>query len=239
MIDLARCGRVTPPTVHDLRATARKPAHPRGTAGVIFPAHVVPHRPMLRPANVVDLPILRALIRDGAIRGSFDRELATESRAATLFFSNLRQALATGYFVEEDPRTGDLATVAVPGYVYLPESGTHKPIGFGLFKAATFGYELWLTAVDAAWRGHGHGRAMMAALLETPPGKSAYVVRVNTFGRESPAMGHLLVSFGYACARETPQYTWYVRNDAPLELRQRTRSPLRPPAPNDVRGRLR
>ncbi len=66
---------------------------------------------MLRPANVVDLPILRALIREGALTGSFDRSLATESRESTLFFNNLRQALASGYFVEPDPRTGDLATV--------------------------------------------------------------------------------------------------------------------------------
>jgi GNAT superfamily N-acetyltransferase len=179
---------------------------------------------MLRPANVVDLPILRALIRDGAMRGSFDRELATESREASLFFANLRRALATGYFVEEDPRTGDLGTVAVPGYVYLPEGGAHSPIGFGLFKAAPVGYELWLTGLDAAWRGHGHGRTMMGALLETPPGKSAYVVRVNTFGRESPAMGHLLLYFGYSCTRETPQYTWYLRNDAPAELRRHMRA---------------
>jgi hypothetical protein len=55
---------------------------------------------MLRPAHVVDLPILRALIREGALSGSFDRVLATESREAALFFTNLRQALASGYFVE-------------------------------------------------------------------------------------------------------------------------------------------
>ena len=93
---------------------------------------------MLRPAHVVDLPILRALIRDGASRGSFDRELATDSREATLFFSNLRQALDTGYFVEEDPRTGDLTTVAVPALRLSPRTrrrGQAKPIGFGLFKA--------------------------------------------------------------------------------------------------------
>lgn len=181
---------------------------------------------MLRPAHVVDLPILRALIRDGAQHGSFDRELATESREAMMFFANLRQALSTGYFVEQDPETGDLETVAVPGYVYLPEGGgAHRPIGFGLFKAAEIGYELWLTGVDAAWRGHGHGRAMLGALLQTPPGKSAFVVRVSTFGRESPAMGHLLVSFGYFCVKETPQYTWYLRKDAPPELRARLRNP--------------
>ncbi len=187
---------------------------------------------MLRPANVVDLPILRALIRDGAIGGSFDRELASESREATLFFANLRQALATGYFVEEDPRTGDLATVAVPGFVYLPEASAHRPIGFGLFKATAIGYELWLAGVDTAWRGHGHGRAMIAALLKTAPGKSAYVVRVNTFGRESPAMGHLLQSFAYTCVRETPHYTWYLRDDAPVELRRLIRNAPNPPHSN-------
>jgi len=177
---------------------------------------------MLRPATVVDLPVVRALIREGAAHGSFDRALATDSRASNLFFANLRQALATGYFVEEDPQTGDLATVAVPGYVYVPDNdrSAHGPIGFGLFRAAAAGYELWLTAVDAGWRGHGHGRAMLAALLKTHPGREAYVVRVRTSGRESPAMAHLLESLGYACARETPQHTWYLRDDAPEVVRR-------------------
>src|SRR4051794_35692385 len=121
---------------------------------------------MLHPAHVGHLPILRALIRDGAVHGGFDRELATDSREATQFFSNLRRALTTGYFIEADPTTGDLNTVAVPGYVYHPDRGgaATQPIGFGLFKAIKGGYELWLTGVDPAWRGHGHGRAMMAAL---------------------------------------------------------------------------
>lgn len=191
-------------------------------------------RKMLRPANVIDLPVLRALIREGALSGSFDRDLATDSREASLFFSNLRQALASGYFVEQDTRTGDLATIAVPGYVYLPdgEIAVHRPIGFGLFKATTAGYELWLTGVDAAWRGHGHGRAMIAALLDTPPGRKAYVVRVKTFGLESAAMAHLLQSFGYACVRETPQHTWYLRSDASEALRAEWRGKPAPDAAN-------
>lgn len=176
---------------------------------------------MLRPANVVDLPTLRALIRDGAMTGSVDRELASESREAALFFANLRQALATGYFVEEEPLTGDLVTVAVPGYVYLPDGeAVDRPVGFGLFKAVAIGYELWLTGLATAWRGHGHGRAMLTALLKTPPGKHTYVVRLNTEGRESVAMGQLLLTLGYKCAQKTPQHTWYLRNDAPPELGQ-------------------
>jgi GNAT superfamily N-acetyltransferase len=182
---------------------------------------------MLRPATVVDLPVLRALIRDGAVMGSFDRDLASESREAALFFANLRQALATGYFVEKDPETGDLATVAVPGYVYLPENrdAMHRPIGFGIFKATAVGYELWLTGVDAAWRGRGHGRAMLAALFRTPPGQRAYLVRVKTEGRESPAMEHLLRSFGYNWAHRAQQHTWYLRYDAPEEVGRRLEIP--------------
>ena len=183
---------------------------------------------MLRPANVVDLPILRALIRDGAVTGSIDRELASESREAALFFSNLRQALATGYFVEEEPLTGDLVTVAVPGYVYLPDGeAVDKPVGFGLFKAIAVGYELWLTGLATAWRGHGHGRAMLTALLNTPPGKQTYLVRLNTEGRESSTMGHLLLTLGYNRAQKAPLHTWYARKDAPDELLQGLSSPLR------------
>ncbi len=176
---------------------------------------------MLRPAHVVDLPTLRAFIREGALTGSFERELATDSRDAGKFFAGLRQALATGYFVEPDPKTGDLATSAVLAYVYVPEDepNMHRPIGFGIFKAAPMGYELWLTGIDAAWRGRGHGRRMLAALLETSPGRKAHLVRVKNFGNEAPAMAHLLASFGYTSVRETLKLTWYLRRDAPEALR--------------------
>ena len=176
---------------------------------------------MLRPAHVIDLPTLRALIREGALAGSFERELATESREATQFFTSLRQALASGYFVEHDPRTGNLATLAVLAFVYFPdnEATVHRPIGFGIFKAAAVGYELWLTGIDAAWRGQGHGRRMLTALLETPPGRKAYLIRVKSFGGQSEAMEHLLESLGYTSVRETLKLTWYLRRDAPESLR--------------------
>ena len=89
-----------------------------------------------------------------------------------------------------------------------------------------------LTGVDAAWRGHGHGRMMIAALLDTPPGRKAYVVRVKTYGQESAAMAHLLQSFGYACVHETPQHTWYLRNDAPEGLRTEWRGKPMPSTAN-------
>jgi GNAT superfamily N-acetyltransferase len=181
---------------------------------------------MLQPAHVGHLSILRALIRDGAMRGSFDRELASASQEAASFFLNLRRALTTGYFVEQAPGTQGVTTVAVPGYVYLPDraGAVSQPIGFGLFKTIDPGYELWLTGIDAAWRGHGHGRAMFTALLSTPPGRNAYVVRVHRFGRDSPAMTHLLTSFTYSEANVTAHHSWFVRADAPSLLAERMRA---------------
>ena len=83
--------------------------------------------------------------------------------------------------------------------------------------------QLWLTGVDAEWRGHGHGRAMLTALLATPPGKRAYIVRVHRFGRDSPAMAHLLSSFGYVLVQETRNHAMYLRPDSPPELGRRLR----------------
>jgi GNAT superfamily N-acetyltransferase len=181
---------------------------------------------MLRPANVVDLPILRALVREGALTGSFDRSLGDRVARVHALLQQSRQALASGYFVEPDPRTGDLATMAVLAFVYLPDEDPtmHRPIGFGLFKAASIGYELWLTGIDAAGAGRGHGRRMLAELLARA-GSRAYLVRVQTYGKESPAMAHLLGAFGYSCIRETPRLTLYLRSDAPESLRARSHRP--------------
>jgi hypothetical protein len=117
---------------------------------------------MLAPAHAGHLGLLQNWIKSGAAEGSFDRELMRDSAESTLFFANLRQALVVGYFVQEDAR-GRLMTCSASGYMYCPDRTGDRshPIGFGLFKAlANFGYELWLTGVDRAWRGHGHGRAM-------------------------------------------------------------------------------
>ena len=84
---------------------------------------------MLQPAHVGHLALLRSLIRQGAADGSFDRELGASSPEAEAFFAKLKQALVSGYFVEES-RTGKIDTVSVPGYVFWPDdrhSGTPPP----------------------------------------------------------------------------------------------------------------
>ncbi|MEO5764064.1 MAG: hypothetical protein ABIR52_02040 [Casimicrobiaceae bacterium] len=178
---------------------------------------------MIAPAHAGHLATLRALIREGAAEGSFDRQLACDSVETKLFFANLRQALLTGYFVVEDAR-GVLSRCAVPGYVYWPEDRDDlaQPVGFGLFRAfGDLGYELWLTGVASAWRHNGHGRSMLAALLATPAGRLAWVVRVQHRSGSSSTMERLLAEHDYSAARETETTRWYLRGDAPDALRVR------------------
>jgi ribosomal protein S18 acetylase RimI-like enzyme len=179
---------------------------------------------MLQPAHVGHLALLRALIREGAAEGSFDRELATDSGEGADFFDKLKRALVTGYFVEET-RTGKIDTVSVPGYVYWPDdrhSGT-QPVGFGLFRGIETGYELWLAGIDLGSRGSGHGRSLLAALFATPQGQKTYIIRVQRGSRYVNALQHLLADFGFLPVGDTPRLRWFLRTDAPADLASRVR----------------
>ena len=181
---------------------------------------------MLHAAHAGHLPALRAMIRAGAAEGSFDRQLAVDSPEVKLFFDNLRQALVTGYFVEQNIQ-GHASPRAAPGYVYWPDDrrADDRPIGFGLFKAfPQFGYELWLTGIDGAWRGCGHGRALLTALLATPAGRLAWTVRVQRGSASGHVMARLLSEHGYAQVRESRYQMWFLRHDAPAELQERMRN---------------
>jgi ribosomal protein S18 acetylase RimI-like enzyme len=169
---------------------------------------------MLRPAHIGHLAMLRGLIRDGARDGSFAPELAWDSAASERFFAELRQALKTGYFVLEDRETGEMQTVAVPGYVFWADetAGSEPPVGFGLFRAAPGGgYELWLAGLESAVRGKGHGRAMLEALFATPTGQQTRFMRVRRSGQYAGAVAKLLARHGFTATRETKQETWFVR----------------------------
>jgi ribosomal protein S18 acetylase RimI-like enzyme len=181
-------------------------------------------RSMLAPAHAGHLGLVRNLIRQGAIEGSFDTELAVNSPETELFFANLRHALLAGYFTET-AAGGATVTLAAPGYVYAPDDGDReKPIGFGLFKSmGDLGYELWLTGVDPQWRGRGHGRAMITALLATPAGQMAHVVRVKRGGPSGNVMQRLLETLGFTATRDTTFARWFVRDDAPPAVAERIR----------------
>jgi len=168
---------------------------------------------MLRPAHIGHLALLRSLIREAARDGAFDPELAWDSPASERFFTELRQALKTGYFVVTDNRTGTLQTVAVPGYVYWADdaAGGAAPVGFGLFRAVDDGYELWLAGLEASLRGRGHGKAMLQSLFDTPTGKKTRFMRVRRVARYAQAIAHLLQEHGFTPTRETHNETWFVR----------------------------
>lgn len=181
---------------------------------------------MLEPANARHLAILRALIRQGAAEGSFDRSLAGESAEAADFFDKLKRALVSGYFVEQDPRTGRIETVAVPGYVFWPDdrAATSAPIGFGLFRALDEGYELWLAGLEFARRGEGHGDALLVALLATPPGRQTYAVRVQRTSRYVVPVTKLLARLGFSVVGDTAHLRWFVRHGAPPAVESRIRA---------------
>jgi len=179
---------------------------------------------MLAPAHVGHSAMLRSLIRRSAAEGSFDRALAVDSPAAEEFFAKLRRALANGYFVEQDPNTGTIDTVAMPGYVFWPD-GRHSgspPAGFGLFRALDDGgYELWLAGLDFGERGAGNGRALIAALLATPPGQKTWGVRIP---RESPyamVVRRVVAASEFDCVGDSAHQRWFLRRDAPAALASR------------------
>jgi len=158
--------------------------------------------------------MLRSLIRDGAREGSFQPELAWDSAESDRFFAELKQALKSGYFVVQDPETGEMRTVAVPGYVYWPDetAGATPPAGFGLFRAVPGGgYELWLAGLEGVARGKGHGRAMLDALFATPTGRATRFVRVRRASHYAEAVARLLSAHGFTATRETASETWFVR----------------------------
>ncbi len=172
--------------------------------------------------------MLRALIREAAAEGSLDRGLAADSPAAVEFFARLKRALVSGYFVEEDAKTGRIEAVAVPGYVFWPDESNSgmPPVGFGLFRALEDGYELWLAGLELGRRGGGQGRALLSALFATPPGKKTWVVRIPRGSRYGATVQHLLQSYEFDHAGDTAHLRWFVRRRAPAAISARVRSAM-------------
>src|SRR5207247_526800 len=82
--------------------------------------------------------------------------------------------------------------------------------------AAEGGYELWLAGLEFGKRGGGHGRALLASLMSTPPGQKTYVVRVQRTSRYVQTVTHLLDTLGFDSVGETTRLRWFVRRDAPV-----------------------
>ncbi len=180
---------------------------------------------MLAPAQVGHLALLRTLIREASAEGSMTAGLAGDTPQATEFFAKLKRALVHGYFVEEDPQTRRVESVAVPGYVFWPDDrhSGNPPVGFGLFRALEGGYELWLAGLEFGRRGGGQGRALMDALFATSHGKKTWVVRIPRGSRYRAAVQHLLTAHDFEEIGETKTLRWFLRRRAPPALARRVR----------------
>src|SRR5207253_7798996 len=178
---------------------------------------------VLAPAHVGHLAMLRTLIREAAAEGSFDRGLAADTPAAVEFFARLKRALVSGYFVEEDPKTGRVESVAVPGYVFWPDdrNSSTPPVGFGLFRALEGGYELWLAGLEFGRRGGGHGRALIDALFATTQGNKTWVVRIPRNSRYRATVHQLLLPHGLVARGGTTRMRGFLRDGSPQLLRAR------------------
>jgi hypothetical protein len=169
--------------------------------------------------------MLRTLIREASAEGSVTAGLAGDTAQAIDFFAKLKRALVHGYFVEEDPQSRRLESVAVPGYVYWPEGGHsgNPPVGFGLFRALNGGYELWLAGLEFGRRGAGHGHALIDALFGTPHGKKTWIVRIPRGSRYRAAVEHLLKAHNFELIGDTKSLRWFLRHDAPVAVSMRVR----------------
>jgi hypothetical protein len=180
---------------------------------------------MLAPAHVGHLAMLRSLIRQSAAEGSFESSLAADTPQSVDFYAKLKRALSHGYFVEEDPATGRMGSVGVPGYVFWPDDrhSGNPPAGFGLFRALEGGYELWLAGLELGRRGDGQGRALIDALFATTQGKKTWIVRIPRGSRYRATVHHLLLPHEFAAVGDTTHMRWFLRAGAPQALKMKIR----------------
>ena len=155
----------------------------RRTAALTFADKVGP-RPMLQPAHVGHLAMLRSLIRQGAQDGSFDRELGASVAGSG---SVLRQAqarpghrlLRRGRPLRPHRHRGGagLRVLARRPQLRQPARRVRPlPRHRRRLRAVARG-------LDLGARGGGHGRALLAALFATPQGQKTWIVRVQRGSR--------------------------------------------------------
>ncbi|MCK7582729.1 MAG: hypothetical protein MZV65_48995 [Chromatiales bacterium] len=136
--------------------------------------------------------------------------LAQDSRRSERFFGEPEAGAQVRLLRRaRTAQTGEMRTVAVPGYVYWADEavGNDPPVGFGLFRAARGGrFELWLAGLEGAARGKGHGRRDAGgAVRHDAPASATRYVRVRA--REPLRRGdraRLLEQHGFTATRETP-----------------------------------
>jgi hypothetical protein len=174
---------------------------------------------MLLPAQEGDLPFIRALIREHAHSGSFEEELASDSAESELFFARFADVVSRKTWTRAASPDSS-ATSAAAAFVFR-ESALSMPVGFvAIRSAASFGYELWLTALQADHCGRGLGCRMLTEFFATPEGKATSVAQCRLGAPGPQACAHLLAKEGFVVARVGLQTMWRARASLPAELLQ-------------------
>jgi hypothetical protein len=173
---------------------------------------------VLTTATPTHLALIRSIVEEGAHQGSFSRALATTSVSTEAFFEKLRWSLQTGHLPQFDPRTRAIIVTRVTGYVFS-EREKSANIGFGIFRDFfEDGNELWLTGLRSEHHGFGLGRAMLAELLDTPPGRATQLARCTSHSSGAQRCSHVLKTLGFSTCR--------IANDEEWLLHRRTPAPV-------------
>jgi GNAT superfamily N-acetyltransferase len=164
---------------------------------------------MLRLSREDDLPLVRELIVDGAQAGSFDSALAHPTEEAAHFFSGVRRVILENVWLRPAPTSLVQMTVPAAIWVFEAPSVCPRPVGFFAVRSAgSFGYELWLAAIQPQYRNRGLGKQMVDELLATPIGGQIMVAQCDLHAVGARRLASILHRAGFASARRGTVCEW-------------------------------
>ncbi len=171
---------------------------------------------MLRAATETDLPLVRELIVDGAKSGSFDADLARATREADFFFARMRRVVLEHVWLRASPNGGAPVTIPANLWIFEEKGVSPAPIGFFAVRGAGhFGYELWLAAVRAEYRGRGLGKQMVREMLSLPMGRQISVAQCDLHASGPRRMASILCQVGFQSARRGEVTEWLASDGLP------------------------
>ena len=163
--------------------------------------------PMFSLATDADFPLLRELIRDGALGGSFDPVLAQDGPESALFFESLRHVIADNVWQRPGQHGGHVdvtAHILMFHPRYANEAGGFVAVR-GIGK---LGYELWLTALSPSLRRRGLGQQMLEEFLATPLGLQTMIAQCDHDANGAGACAASLQRLGFKVVRVGRYSTW-------------------------------
>jgi GNAT superfamily N-acetyltransferase len=180
---------------------------------------------VLRLASEADFPVIRELIVDGATSGGFDPQLAQPSEESAEFFARLRHVIRKRIWLRPDLSTHMLWAIPACICVFEDPVWGLGPLGFvALRGAGRIGYELWLAAIELAYRKKGVGKQMIGEVLGTPIGQQVVVVQCDRRAEGARRMASILGHSGFECVREAMQSQWLARSTLPTAVKDRIKS---------------